>query len=759
MRKRLVLHPPGRVLPGLAMTVMTTCGLAVTPGLPAAAQERVAMLEEIIVTATRREAGLQNIGVSVTAFTGDSLRDMNVTRTDDLAVVTPGLSLIQAGGAPAAGLIAIRGVAQNDFAPHLESANVLYIDDVYRPANGGNLQNLFDVERVEVLKGPQGTLFGRNATGGLIHVITRNPSQELEGYVDLTVGEYDLVVGQAAVNIPLAANAAFRLASYAHHNDGWIKNSAGPDQMKEDTLAVRGKLLVEPGEKLRILLQGDWYRNSPNPAGGVFPRGGFAGPDGLGRLRPSPSYTDSGYVDADGSPFTGAFDFDGHFEREEINFKGDISYSLGELTLISITSYGELDIIYSEDNDQTPFDIAIFRQNTAQDTFTQELRVNGDYERFRFTSGAYYLRINGDHFQNYQINNLGNFNGILAPIPVLILPVGLNQYADYSLNTRSWALYAQTEYDLAERLTLTTGLRYTRDRKRYQYENICENLLPAPACPPAFDPETLAGAGLIRDRHSEGGVSARVQLDYRVADDWLLFASYNRGYKAFNYNAGFAGAAPVDGVRFDGEELNAFELGSKLEFWNNRARFNVSGFYYDYKDYQAFDQRGVDFILSNTDATIYGADAELSVMPGAGVHVLLGASLLDTKVKDIPIAGQLFNREAPQAPSFTFNFALSKDFIGDYGTVRVGVDGNYTGSYYSQLTNAEVTKAGDHWLVNARIGFTPPGETWELAFFARNLFDEERLIYAFDITFPGNGLAKQTYGPPRWMGAQLRVNF
>src|SRR5690606_11057464 len=268
------------------------------------------------------------------------------------------------------------------------------------------------------------------------------------------------------------------------------------------------------------------------------------------------------------------------------------------------------------------------------------------------------------------INHLGNYNEVLAPFPVLLLPVGLNQYADYWLNTRSWSLFAQTEYDLAERVTLTTGLRYTRDRKRYHYENVCEDLLVTPACPAVPDPEILAGAGVYDDRHSEGGVSARVQLDYRVTDDWLLFASYNRGYKAFNYNAGFAGAAPVAGARFDGEKLNAFEIGSKLDFWDNRARFNVSAFYYDYKDYQAFDQRGVDFILSNTDATIYGADAELTVRPGAGVNILLGVSLLDTEVKDIPIAGELFDREAPQAPDVTFNFALSKDFVFENGVVR-----------------------------------------------------------------------------------------
>jgi len=734
-------------------------GMSIQPSAAQQAEKSFGAIEEITITATRREVGLQDVGVSVTAFSGASLREMNVTTTDDLTIVTPGLSFIQAGGAPLAGLIAIRGVAQNDFAAHLESANVLYIDDVYRPSNGSSLRTMFDVERVEVLKGPQGTLFGRNATGGLIHIITKEPTQDLEGYASLTVGEYEKITGEAAINLPMSDKAALRVAAYANHNDGWIKNAIGPDQMADDTLALRGKLLVTPAEGWRIKFQVEWAKNFDNPAGASFPTGGFVGPDTLGQFKPPPAPTDTGYVDADGSVFTGEFDFPGVFEREEFMIFADISYSWDNLTFTSITSYSDLDILYEEDNDLTPFDIAIFRQNTTQENFTQEFRVNGDYDRFRVTGGFYYLHIDGDYFQNYQINNLGNFNQILAPIPVLILPVGLNQFGDYTLKTKSWSLFAQAEYDVDEKVTVTAGLRYTRDKKDYAYINVCENLLPVPACPPAFPPDILAGAGLVTDEHSEGGVSARLQFDYRVSEDWLLFAAYNRGYKAFNYNAGFAGAAPVDGVRFDGEKLNAFEIGSKSDFWDGRARFNISGYYYDYQDYQAFDQRGTSFILSNTDATIYGADAEFTVSPGGGINALIGVAYIHTDVKDIPIGGQLFDVEAPQAPEFSINFAVSKDFQVGGGNVRIGFDGNYEGSYFSQLNNAPVTKAGDNWLVNARISYAPNDGNWEIAAFGRNLFNEERLLYAFDITFPGNGLVEQVYGKPQWFGGEFRINF
>ncbi|MCC7410133.1 MAG: TonB-dependent receptor [Gammaproteobacteria bacterium] len=721
-----------------------------------------AALEEVVVTATRREASLQDIGISVTAFSADELRQLNVVRTDDIATQTPGLRFTMAGGAPLVGLVSIRGVAQNDFAAHLEAANVLYIDDVYRPSIGSNLQNFFDTERVEVLKGPQGTLFGRNATGGLIHIITREPTEAFEGYIDTTVGEYDEVVVEGAVSGSLASGVTARVAFMHSEHDGWIENSAGPDSVADDTNAVRGKLVFEPNEQLRIKLQAEWHDTDPVDAGGGFATGGFVGADTLGQFRPPPAPTDAGYVDADGSPFTGAFDYPGQYEREELTLFGDIEYTYGNLVFTSLTAYTDHEALYDEDNDLTPFDIAIFRQNTTQESFSQELRVNADYDRMRLTGGLYYLNIDGDYFQNYQINNLagGGVSQIAPGAPPFFIPLGLNQFADYSLETSSWSVFGQGEYDLTAALTVTAGLRYTRDEKDYSYLNVCQELGPIPAClaPPPPEP-TLASAGLVTDNHDEGGVSARVQFDYRVNEDLLVFASYNRGYKAFNYNAGFAGAATVAGVRFDGETLNAFEIGTKTDFWGGLARFNASVFYYIYEDYQAFDQRGTQFILTNTEATIYGADAELRVSPGYGLNFLFGLALLDTQVDDIPIAGQLLEREAPQSPDLTFNYAASKDFPIAAGIVRVGLDGAYTGGYFSQLTNAPVTRVDSNWLLNGRLAFLSADEHWELSVFARNMLDEERLIYAFDITYPGNGLVEQAFAPPRWVGGQLRFKF
>jgi len=714
-------------------------------------------IEEVVVTATRRETSLQDTGLSVTAFTGEQLSAQNAIRFDDIAVQTPGLQYTQAGGAPLVGLISIRGVAQNDFAHHLEAANALYVDDVYRPSTASNIQNLFDIERVEVIKGPQGTLFGRNATGGLVHVITKDPEPEFGGYAKLGFGSFNETIYEGALNVPLGEMAAARLSLQKRRHDGWIENAVGPDSIADDTVAARGKLHFTPNEALTVRLQAEYYETDDTDVGGGFPTGGFVGPDTLGRFRPS-GRTDTGYLDADGDVFTGEFDFAGKYDRRETDLIADIEYRFGNFTLTSISGYADLDVSYSEDNDLTPFDVTIFRQDTEQESFSQELRLDADFDRTRVTAGFYYLDIDGEFFQNFQINNLGNFNQILAPIPVPVLPVGLNQFANYTLETESWSLFAQAEYDLTPSLTVTAGIRYTEDSKDYSYLNTCQNLLPG-ACPPAFDPATLAGAGLVTDSHTEDGISARFQVDYAVTDDVLLYASYNRGYKAFNYNAGFAGAAAVASARFDGEFLDAYEGGAKIDFWNKRARLNVAGFYYDYSDYQAFDQRGVDFILFNTDARIYGADAEFQVNPGYGLSLSAGLSLLDTKVEDITIAGQAFEREAPQSPDVTFNFAAAKEFVTSHGTFRLGLDGTYTGEYYSQLTNAPVTLVESNWLLNTRLSFTTPNERWEASVFARNVLDDARQIYAFDITFPGNGLVEQTFAPPRWIGGSVQLNF
>ncbi|MEZ5982970.1 MAG: TonB-dependent receptor [Parvularculaceae bacterium] len=715
-----------------------------------ASAQQSAGIDTITVTATKREESAQDIPIAVSAFSGDELRERNIVDSSDLTNITPGLSFTAAGSTPAVGLISIRGVSQNDFAGHLEAANAFYIDEVYRPSISANIQALYDVERVEVLKGPQGTLFGRNTTGGLIHIITKQPTQEFEGYLGAAYGSFDQVKVEGALSGALSDTVSARGAFYFNRNDGWIKNDIGPDVNADDTRAGRIHLLFEPTDKFSVLLTGEYYKIDNVTAGAAYPTGAFTNVDGLGEnsgggilvgLIPDPN----GYIDADGDPFTGSFNNPGNMDRTVWSGTGKITYDFGGATLTSITNYSSVKANYIEDNDLSPYPVTDFVMDADSDTVTQELRLAGEFDKLAWTLGGYFINIDGVYDQRFQF-----------------LIAGADVGANYSVKTTSYSGFVEGEYALTPTIGVTGGVRWTYDEKEYAYLRTCLDMtgFPAGSCDAVFalPPFLIGGAGLVTDKYDDSGISARAAINWRPTDNAMLYASWNRGWKAFSYNAGFLGAAAVADVRFDSEKIDAYEVGAKLDFWESRARLNASFFYYDYTDYQAFDQRGTSFTLYNTDASIYGADAEFILKPVDNITFLAGASWIETEVKDVPIATGLVDRESPQAPQFTVNFAVTADAPVSFGLFRGQFDVRYTDEYYSQLNNAPLTLVPSNWLANARISYFTPDEHFELAFFARNVFDEERQIYAFDISTPLS-LDENNYAPPRWIGVEARVSF
>ena len=724
---------------------LARCAVAAVFGaalaLPALAQTTAGadVLEEITVTATRREQNLQQVGIAVTAYDGEALRELAVTNTNELMNVTPGLRLQEGGGGPLLGLMSIRGVAQNDFAGHIEAPNALYVDDVYQPAISSSIQQFYDVDRIEVLKGPQGTLFGRNATGGLLHIITRRPTDTFEGQVSVGYGSYGQIHAEGMLNGPLTDGVSARLSVLHNKADGYIENAIGEDLNEDDTTAARLQLRAHPNDDLDVLISGSIYQVGAINTGAAYATAGVADANGLGVALPPGSPTMFGYVDADGDPFTGAFDNVGFLEREQDDVSVHVAYTFAnDITLRSVTSYSKLESEYVEDNDLSPVPFTVFRQDADARYVTQELRLEGSAERMRWTAGAFYLDVDGTYMQGFDI-----------------LALGTTLQADYSLATKSWSAFGQVEHDLTDRLMLTAGARYTNDKKDYDYLHTCTGGF----CFLFAAPGSIGAAGTVIDSHSESDWSGRLALDFKPNEDTLFYASVNRGYKAFNYNAGFAGLAPLSGVRFRGETLLAFEVGTKLQFWGDRARFNAATYYYDYSDYQAFDQRGLNFTLFNADASIYGADFELALRPGAGFALQLGAALLHTEVDDVPIGASLVSREAPQSPASTFMAAISKEFDLGFGKLSISTNGAYTARNYSQLTNAPVTHIPTDFVMNARIGLTDASERYELSVSAKNLLDRERIVYAFDITGPPLGLIENTLAPPRWITVEARARF
>lgn len=719
-------------------------------------------LEEVVVTATRREVNLQDTGISVTALTGDTLEQLNITDTDLLTQVTPGLMFQNGGGAPLVGLVSIRGVAQNDFAGHIESPNALYLDEVYQSSISTNSIKMFDMERVEVLRGPQGTLFGRNATGGLVHLITKKPTEKREGYIKASIGDYDSYSVQGAISGPLSDTVKGRLALFHSKADGFLENEIGPDQLEDDTIAGRAHLNFTPLDRLDILLTADFYSMDVDNVGGAHTQGALVDPvTGLGYNVPGINNTVTGYVDADGDIYSGAYDQPGFMERDSSNVTVKIAYDFDSVRLVSLTNFNSVESKYLEDNDLSPIPFLEFGQTGDSDSLSQELRLEKTEGATRWTAGVYYLNIDGEYSQSLSVNPPPDYDPAV---------VTLGQTAVWQVETTSWSVFGQMEWDLNPALVLTAGIRWTYDEKDYTYDaepSLVMGGVPVPGAAPLGVPpgsliEAFLNNGTVIDNHDEDGISARLQLDYSVTGNWLLYASFNKGYKAFNYNAGFAGHAPFAGLRFDGEDIYAYEIGSKLDFWEDRARWNISVYYYDYKDYQAFDQRGINFTLFNTDATIHGLDMELTLKPTETTIISLAAAYLDTEVENVLIGADPMNplpvtREAPQSPEFTVSGAIIQNFPIRAGMIAVQLSGYYNDGYYSQLTNAPNTKIPSYTLVNGRVSFTSASEAYEIAVFAKNLADEEYYTYAFDIA--ANGFTEQTLGMPRWVGVEARYSF
>lgn len=706
-------------------------------------------LGDIVVTANRREQSLQSIGISVTAVSGDALIRSGLKSTSDLVISVPGLQIAEPGSTFTS-LISIRGVSQNDFTGHLESPNSLYVDDAYLPVPSMNAQPLYDVKRVEVLKGPQGTLFGRNSVGGLVNVITNNPTDKAEGYLIGELGRFNAVNLQGALSGPIADGVSARVAFYKSYRDGYLKNDIGPDQNNDNTLALRGKLNVEVNDRLTILLNGDYYQFRSNAAGAAFLQGGSPDANGLGTTTPG-QLTAYGQTDADGSPYTVSVDFPGGLHRTSWNAGGKISYEADAATIVAQTNVGYANSRYAEDNDLSPVDYTRFFQNSKARYFTQELRASGKTDRLSWTAGLYYLNIDGGPYS--QTFDLRAFGAALA--------------TDYSLKTRSWSAFGQGELTLTDTVSVTVGARYTRDRKKFAWTQGCTNGTPTllPAVPggycPLFAPPpgTQGSVSPYADRHSEGGLSGRVELDWKPISNLLLYATYNRGYKAFNYNTGFSGLAPINGIRFKGERMNAFEVGEKATLLGGKARANIAAFYYDYGNYQAFDQRGLNLTLYNTDATIKGLEAEFALRPGAGFDLSVGGTYLDAKVDDVPVGTALVSRKPPQSPKYTLLGSISNTQPVFGGQAVLQFNGNYTAAQYSQLTNAPATRLPGYFVGNTRLSYTPDSGAWEVAVFVRNVFNENSPRYAFDLTGAPIGQVEYDYALPRTWGGSLRVNF
>lgn len=814
------------------------------------------ILEEIIVTAQKREQNIQDVGISITAFTGDQMRALGMKDSFDIASFTPGVHL-SGNLAGQNTQFTIRGVTQNDFNDIIEAPTAVYLDEAYIPIAQAQSFALLDIERVEILKGPQGTLFGRNATGGAVQYVSRKPTFDgVDGYIDLSSGLYDSNADATSFNVeaalggPLSDTIAARVAVLYSDVEGYLNNlypldefgagtfggpngnspgaGAGADLGGGETFGARASLLFQPSEKVSFALSFN-VATSDVPTGpfqskatiavydgtGPVPGNGFPGElvnvididptdarssicapggvddgtdcgsdqnvdgqpddfngDGIadvGRItntfQPAPGADFFGYIDPDGDgfDFSGdyAFDDNGSTDTYGINARLEWEFSNGVL-LTSITDFKDYEKLLFIDVDSAPVNQAVNYAGIDATSFAQEIRLNGETDRMRWVAGFYYLNIDtdSDNGLKFAPNSLGEDPNLGGPFDLGV---------DATLETDSYSIFGQIEYDLTDQLTLIAGARAILEEKDYIFTQAIY--------PNATDPQKVhQGFSFPIGPTFPGGVptpftddtsdnlwAAKLQLDYRPNDDMLWYFGINRGVKAGSFNAQLAGGLPIppSDIPYGDETLLSYEGGFKKTLADGVTRINFTAYYYDYEDYQAFLFTGVSGVVVNNDATNKGAELEIQTSPAEGLDIMVSAAWYDAEVEDVPlrVGGPIVRDVKPvYAPEFQASGLIRYEWPALNGRLNVQTDINYSDDYFYNLRNFDADKYDSYVKVNASIGWVSEDDNWDVSFAVRNLTDERIGIQGFDLATLC-GCNEVSYQPPRWYGISLRYQY
>lgn len=714
-----------------------------------ATQEPAGALEKVTVTSQRRQQSIMDVGVNVTTLSQEEMREYGIKDSTDVASYVPGVVFNSDVGANDKAFLSVRGVSQNDLAPHEESPNSIYIDEVYVASSQAASFPSYDMQRVEVLRGPQGTLFGRNATGGLLQFITSKPTSELTGYVNAQYGSFEDFKFEAAVSGPLSDVLRGRVAAMVNTNDGWFKNDIpGHDNLFNTNFhGIRAELATDLTERWDALATISYNRDESR--GGAYRAlTGYIDQNGVSQFLPrnvnfygtGPGANPFGYLSPT-DPFSGDFMDRGHASKETAFATLKVDGRFGAVTLESISNYSLINDVYQEDCLSQLIDVCIYGSTTHERQWSQELRLLGSMGRFQWSVGGYSLGISG-HFSTYF--NTPAFDGT---------PSAFDLFSPFSQNTHSHAGYGQVEVALTSHVSAIVGGRLTHDYKTFDSV--------------AYDTSGAAPVEVYRfDRESMGGLATqsltnwqgKFELDYKPEESILLYASVNRAIRAGGFNAISTGIIPVDRTPFKSETNIAYEVGGKYRSSGGLFYLNASTFYYDYRNYQALNFQALTPWVSNFPANSSGGELEVSVRPMSGLTLAAGGSYLEAKIKDFFDGDSLTTVRPVMAPRFTAKGKIRKEWSLGQDSVALMWDLSFFGRSNASLIANPVTTLPASVIQNARASYTFPDRGIELYAFANNFLNRAREIFAYDVVSSFETV-DQTYAPPRWFGAGVRFTF
>lgn len=767
---------------------------------------------DIVVTAQRREQKLRDVGIAVSVIGSEDVQRLNIASATDVVRAVPNLKYNAYGSSQV--VFNIRGVSQNDYGDQQEPPVAVYQDDSYASSITTASFPVFDLARVEALRGPQGTLFGRNATGGAVQFISNQPTDTLDGYLSGTYGRFNQVIVEGALSGPLGNGLSARISGTYNRDDGYIKNitPGQPDRGATNQWALRGIFKYEASDSFKAKLTLRYAQADKERQAGIYslapacPNANFQGEFlpanvvcdywnnyfGASYNGGVPGSTANGYRNPaiapsqGGDPWKTAGTNAAYVDRKIFGATLKLEADVGAVSLTSISDYQHLDKFYIEGGDGVPelpytpglaYDPfargpcpapassvtcyasgTIFSQQAKVNQYSQELRASLKSGNNYLVVGAYGLIVDGNFTAKYA-----------TPFDLYDPTVGIKQ------RTESWALFAQDEFSFTDQLKLVAGLRYWHDKKKGDYtaseywSGFSMHFGPTGISyndPTGTTPLTGVTVSPSAAAPSFGGVTARLELDYKPSPDTLIYLSYNRGSKSggFTFSTGtpFLGQAVIDTINnipYKPETLDDYEIGLKTKIGHS-TEFNLAAFYYDYHNYQAFAQVGFTQVVRNLPARNMGVEAELVTHPVSGLTIQLNGTVQDSKVKNVllPDGVTVVDHNLPQAPKFSGNALIRYEFDVAGGRASLQADALYSDGFCFTVMCAPVEQESSYHVENARIGFTPNNSKLDLAVFVNNIFNRKYRVYAFDGSlYWGDSLG--VYAKPLTWGVNVRYKF
>lgn len=732
-----------------------------------------AQIDEIIVTSQKREQSIQDVPIAVTAIDADYIDSRNITSIKSLSSLAPNVKIENTPGNTTGAQISIRGGVTINPALTWEPTVGMYLNGAYIGKTQGSVFDVADIERVEVLRGPQGTLYGRNTLGGAINLITAKPTGEFDAKLRVGLGNYGARSLRASSNLGSIGPIRAKVTGSIEKRDGFVKGVenpfpgvtlAGPLSTDEFESVDKKSFLVALGADLTDNLTLDYtfdYSEADqkptfsqivnvndnslfDPASAGYAGGGPFGGQYFG-------FPLDLYVNQD-RQFTGTTNAP-VFERSEVqghNLTAALDTDFGELK--SITSYRKITWEDSLDLDGSPLPLANTMRLTDYDSFSQELQLTGTADRMNYVLGAYYFEDDGftDNPQTF-------FGGASV----------FDSRAGFTTDAK--AVYGQLEFAVTDLLTLTGGLRYTEEEKTIDRANIAIAFTGLPPNTP-FVPEGTTTKEKFTD------LSPQLTLAYAASDNVNLYAKYAKGFKSGGFN-GEAGSVAETLRSYDAETINSFEAGVKTRFWDNRAQFNVSAFVNKHADMQlsVFTAEGAagSDVRNAGRATIKGLEFEGLLQASDDVLLRANMGLLDPEYQEFIEFGRdvADDRAFPHAPNVTAAAGFDWTMLsGAKGDLTLTGDANYTSQYYTfpfalspqSPQPAGNTQAQSRMLFDARLAWSNlpiAGQEVEIAVWGKNLTNKEYLSNFIDFGPGFGGLTNGYFGPPRTYGVTLGVDF